>query len=331
MPFSDSVFPEARARRALAFAGLPSQVAVTRADSVTNEVHLTDQYVIRVNRKPTGRLEREAELCARLPGRPWAPQVVAHGYQGGLDYLIAARRPGATLSRWWPWMNAAQREDATRQLGAVLLELHSLPCPPEVPDLDTNPQLVDLRTPAPLLPIFAALDRLRIRPDIDPGLLRTAEELLVASGEAVIDGQPTGLVHGDLSFENVMWDGTALTGLLDFEWSRTAPADLDLDVLLRFCAFPSVHLPADRAGDARAGDYAQLPGWLRVAYPALFSHPRLLERLRVYALGFDVRELLITGPAGPAHTLYPLHPTRRLRQLLDGLCYLDQLWEHHLR
>lgn len=330
MTVTAATFAEARARRALAFAGLPTQVQLERADSVTNEVYLTKHHVVRVNRKPSGRLHREAELCLRLPRRPWAPQVAAHGYRGGLDYLVVRRRPGATLARWWPMSSVSQRREAVRQFGAALAELHAVQCPPEIPDLDTNPQLLDLRGGAPLLAMFRAVDQLRLRRDVDEGVLRAAEELLVSTGDAVIDGGRSGLVHGDLTLENVLWDGTTLTGLVDFEWSREAPADLDLDVLLRFCAFPSAHLPAHRAGDASGGDYAELPGWLAAAYPALFAHPRLRDRLRIYALGFDVGELAQTGPLGPTSMMAPLHPYRRLRALLDGLSYIDQLWERQL-
>lgn len=321
---------ETRARRALALAGLPTGVGLVRADSVTNEVFLTDANVVRVNRKPTGRLHREAELCGALPARPWAPRVVAHGHERGLDYLVTVRRPGATLARWWPMLGPAQRRDATRQLGQVLAQLHRMPCPPGVPDLDSNPQLLDLRTPRPLLPIFGGIDRLRVRGDLDPGLLRDAEELLVATGDAVVDGRPARLVHGDLSLENVLWDGRCLTGLIDFEWARTAPSDLDLDVLLRFCAFPGAHLPAHLEGHASARDYEELPCWLADAHPALFAHPRLLDRLRIYALGFEVGQLLAAGPVGPLPQLSPLHPYRRLRQLLDGLGHLDRFRERHL-
>lgn len=323
-------FAEARARRALALTGLRRDVPLSRADSVTNEVFLTEAHVIRVNRKPTGRLHREAVLCASLPRRPWAPEVVAHGYEAGLDYLVAARRPGATLARWWPMLSTAHREQATHQLGRAMAELHTTPCPDGLPELDTNPQLVDLHDASPLLGLFGALDRLRGRSGVDTGLVRQAEELLVATGAAVVDHRPHGLVHGDLSFENVLWDGACLSGLVDFEWSRSAPADLDLDVLLRFCAFPGAHLPAHREGELQARDFEDLPGWLRVAYPALFAHPRLLDRLRIYALGFDVRELLSARPLTPGANLPPLHPYRRLRQLLDGLSHVDRFRERDL-
>jgi hygromycin-B 7''-O-kinase len=323
-------FAETRARRALVSAGLPAEVPLTRADSVTNEVFLSDDHVIRVNPRPTGRLHREGVLCRALPAWPWAPCVVATGRGGASDHLIAVRRPGAPLARWWPMLGPGQRQAATRQLVGALAQLHQVPCPPEVPELATNPQLLDLSTPRPLLPIFDGIDRLRARGDLDPGVLRDAEALLVDTGDAVVDGRPGRLVHGDLTLENVLWDGRTLTGLIDFEWSRAAPTDLDLDVLLRFCAYPGAHLPArlEHATDAR--DFDQLPDWLAAAHPQLFAHPRLLDRLRIYALGFEVGQLTAAGPVGSAARLNPLHPYHRLRQLLDGLGHLDRLRERQL-
>ncbi len=50
------------------------------------------------------------------------------------------------------------------------------------------------------------------------------------------------LTHGDLTFENMLWDGSDLRAILDFEWSRTAPANVDLDVLLRMCCYPFLHV-----------------------------------------------------------------------------------------
>jgi hypothetical protein len=128
----------------------------------------------------------------------------------------------------------------------------------------------------------------------------------------------------------VLWDGRSLTGLLDFEWSRTAPSDLDLDVLLRFCAFPGAHLPAHLEGHVSARDYDELPGWLANCYPGLFAHPRLLDRLRIYALGFEAGQLLNSQPVTSLQHLPPLHPYRRLRQLLDGLGHLDRFRQRQL-
>ncbi len=38
-------------------------------------------------------------------------------------------------------------------------------------------------------------------------------------------------------------------------------------------------------------DYARAPGWLREAYPEMFSHPWISERLLLHALVFRAGEL----------------------------------------
>ena len=103
-------------------------------------------------------------------------------------------------------------------------------------------------------------------------------------------------MHGDLTFENVLWDGHVVTALLDFEWSRQAPADVDLDVFLRFACFPYLHVAEDYEAETRAIDYAEVPFWLAEDYPELFGFPHEFDRLRLYSIAYDVRELLAFPP-----------------------------------
>ena len=70
---SDS-FAMARARRALGEAGLDMHLPLTRASSVTNEVWLSDEYVVRVNRQPNQRLRREAVARAAAAPRGRLPR-----------------------------------------------------------------------------------------------------------------------------------------------------------------------------------------------------------------------------------------------------------------
>ncbi len=57
----------ARARHALAKAGLDPDVELTPLSSVTNEVWEAGEYVVRVNRHPVARLWREATLASLPP------------------------------------------------------------------------------------------------------------------------------------------------------------------------------------------------------------------------------------------------------------------------
>jgi hypothetical protein len=93
-------------------------------------------------------------------------------------------------------------------------------------------------------------------------------------------------------------------------------------MILRFCADPSLHVAADYGHLANARDYLQVPVWLKAAYPELFGHPRLRDRLMLYDLAYDVRHLLLHPPTGAINTLSPHHAMRRIRRTVDGRNHL---------
>jgi aminoglycoside phosphotransferase (APT) family kinase protein len=89
------------------------------------------------------------------------------------------------------------------------------------------------KTPADGLP-----RRTRPISGVDFAALRRAEpeRPLLARAEALIDalpvpGSPDGLVHGDLWQGNALWDGTTLTGLIDWDCAGVGPAGVDLGSL----------------------------------------------------------------------------------------------------
>ncbi|GEM_PF-2073553 len=202
-----SDFDEARARRALSDAGLAYTMALNRASSVTNEVWLTDDFAIRVNRKPNQRLRREAYLGPRLPA-------------------------------------------------GLMRSLHAMACPPDLPPIDAAPQLLCDQEYTATRPLLEAIDALLAMPSMDRQVTEGATEMVRATSAALDPFSTSHLVHGDITFENVLWNGTAISAMLDFEWARGGPRDLDLDLdlLLRFCAYPFLHVAADYEDQTLAAD-----------------------------------------------------------------------------
>lgn len=322
----------ARARKALAEAGFDQHVPLTRASSVTNEVWLSDEFVIRVNRRPNHRLRREAFLSPLLPESVGYPRTIAYGGELGADWLIAQRRPGRMLSACWPDMSEFERRNAVRQLAGMLRELHNVPVPPELTEVENPPQLLDPKAIPVVQPICAALDELERGSDaygVSPGVVADAR-LLVLKSVAALEPYPSStLVHGDLHFQNVLWDGFSVTALVDLEWARGAPPDLDLDVFLRFCAHPHWFVAPEYADRTRAEDYVEVPYWLAEYYPELFSHEYALDRLELYSFAYDVRDLLDEvkqAPiVGPTRELPEWHPHRRLERTTQGRSHLRPL------
>lgn len=308
-----------RATAALTEAGLTG-VPIERVASNANEVWFAGPYVLRVCPLPDGRqLSNEVAVAARLEPAVPHPRLVACGATPYGEWLLLERLEGDVLSKAWPTMRESARVEAVRQLGDALRALHATPLdgtpPPEEDTLDCPHQLPASR----VLQLLRRADEIT---GIDPRLLDAARTIVFRFRDAFGPDDPDVLVHGDLHFENVLWDGERVVALLDLEWSRPAPADLDLDILLRYCADPTASRPAGDGTAATAVDLRPVPRLLRDAYPELFAHPRLNDRLAVYCLAYDVRDLLLHRPHGREEELPLSHPVRRIRRLVEGRSHL---------
>lgn len=315
---------ELRARRALAGAGLDPDRALVPLESVTNEVWAAGDVVVRLNRRTVPRLRREAAVAHALPPEVKYPAVIASGVEAGEDWLVLRRAAGAPLVRCWPTLSVAERRRAVVQVAAALRALHGTTAPPDLPTAGDPPQLLQPGAHA-TDPLCAALERAADLPYVDRGALVDAVGWVRTMRSALDPFEAPTLVHGDLHFQNVLWDGTEVSALLDLEFARPAPPDVDLDVFLRFCCLPFLFVPEGREDEARPEDYADVPFWFRDEYPEPFRHPRNLDRLRLYAVAFDVGDLLANPPTRPSRELTRHHPYRRLLATLDGSGHLDLL------
>lgn len=314
---------ELRARTALQGAGLDPGAPLERASSVTNEVWMTPTHVVRVNRSHDRRLAREAAVAAVLPPEVGYPTIVAHGGRAGEDWLVVERVPGRPLAHCWPTMSPQQRHAAIEQLAQRLRVLHDTRAPHGLLALHGAPQLLDPEASEPVAPLLAALDRLSHLEHVEPLLVEEAAELVEQSAAALEPFASTTLVHGDLTFENVLWDDGRITAVLDVEWARPGPRDIDLDIILRCCAYPQLHVGVDHEAATRTEDYAEVPGWLRACYPRLFAYPRLLDRLRIFAIAYEVRTLLADPPTLAPALQDPRSAYHRLANLVARTSYLD--------
>lgn len=316
---------ELRARTALSAAGLEPAVPLERASSVTNEVWLTPTHVVRVNRTHTDRLAREARIAAVLPPAVGYPRIVARGGRPGEDWLIAERVPGEPLAHRWPDLSHDERRSAVHQLAARLEALHGTRAPAGLPPIVGAPQLLEVGAAEPTAALVQALEHAAKLPHVDPILFQEAIDLVDRWAPALEPFQATTLVHGDVTFENVLWHEGEVTALLDVEWARPGPSDLDLDIVLRCCAYPQLHVAERYENRTRPEDYADVPWWLMEDSPRLFGYPRHTDRMRIYSIAYDVRELLAFPPAASLVDLSPLHPYHRLSRVVRGRSYLDAL------
>ena len=320
-----STLAEVRARTALRDAGLDPAAPLKRVSSVTNEVWLTPTHAVRVNRRASNRLYREALVAAALPPEVGYPTVVAHGGGRGEDWLVAERVPGDPLAHVWPDLSDADRYRAVEELAVRLAALHATPAPPDLPPIENAPQLLENGSPEPTGPVVAALQQAMSLPHVDPVMLANAVELVVALSPALKPFEEQTLVHGDVTFENVLWHEGHVTALLDVEWARPGPRDLDLDILLRCSAYPHLHVGDAHVERTKTEDYAEVPWWLARAYPSLFEYPGQIDRVRIYSIAYVVRDLLASPPQTAPRHLSELHAYHRLQRVVDRKSYIDVL------
>jgi aminoglycoside phosphotransferase (APT) family kinase protein len=284
-------------------------------NNAINEVWRCGDYIVRVHpRGGATRLQREAALLRDLPAGTRAPVPIAAGPAPWGEWMVTQRIPGQELSRAWGRLRVAERHRAITELALALKVLHAVPAPLDGPagDPDECPHALPIDVLAGLLANAAAL------PGVDRGVMAAAADRLASVADA-LDDQPTTLIHGDLHPENVLvGDDGRLTGVIDFEWARAGPPDLDLDILLHSLADPSLHVESGDGSRLQRRDFDEVAGWMRDAYPELFSHPRLSDRLWVYRLAYEVHALVTQGPgrAATGASFPPHHPYQRIVRLV---------------
>jgi aminoglycoside phosphotransferase (APT) family kinase protein len=293
---------QARLVRILRVARLPAEAAGTAPvllPSNSNDTWRIGPAVLRVCwRGDRERFAREAAVTRALPPEVPYPEVLDTGSDGDLAWQVTRVVEGVPLATLWHGLSRAQQRDAVHQIGPALAALHAHRFPADV--------VAELAVPRPVGDTSASA---LVGADITPLPVRRAEALLTAARDdgradhALIDDvaarfreladadPPAGsvtCVHGDAHLANALWKDGRLTALLDFEWVRLGPPDLEIEPYLR----------ADVTGLGHT-EVREILGWLAESYPAMFAAPDLVRRLWLYQLATAVRELFLDEPGQP--------------------------------
>jgi aminoglycoside phosphotransferase (APT) family kinase protein len=145
-------------------------------------------------------------------------------------------------------------------------------------------------------------------PFVDHGVLDAAAARLADLADPVTAGGEV-VLHGDLYLGNVLVHGGHVSALIDFEFSRMGPPDLELISVVRALD-----------GERRLGlQRPPLLAWLAEDYPELFAVPDLDRRLWQYALAYTIRQIIFWPPdRAEADGLELTHPLHTLRRLIDA-------------
>jgi aminoglycoside phosphotransferase (APT) family kinase protein len=279
-----------RLDRVLRAAHLPDSPTPVLLPSDSNDAWRIGSVVVRICwRGDRSRFAREAAVTRVLPAGVPYPSILDTGFDGELAWQVTRVVEGVPLATVWSDLSRSERRDAVHQIGHALAALHSL----RFPSAGASPGPagdIESLIGADIvpLPLGRAAALLAVAP-IEPALRDEVAARFQELADVDLPADADTWVHGDAHLGNALWKDGKLTALLDFEWVRPGPPDLELEPYLR----------ADVNG-LDPVEVREILGWLPESYPALFSGPDLARRLWLYQLATGVRELFLDGPDGVA-------------------------------
>jgi scyllo-inosamine 4-kinase len=292
---------DANARFAIVRQHLPVEFCDSvHVESWSNDTWVNEDLVLRVCwRGDRERLLLEHELLVALPVSVPHASPVASGRIADLTWMLLRRIQGERLDLAWPSFSKDAHRDAVVDLANVLSNLHDWVPPLNVREMLLQPTMTLPATrdaivgstivPLPLERVAFLLDCLEGFPGMSEELLRTVRKRIDILGSVVSasEFQDGPVVHGDAHFANALWFEGRLVALLDFEWARIGPSDLELEAA---CREDPIIEDAAESGPILASEVPMLV-WLRSGYPELFIRGDLTERLWLYELCYQVRRL----------------------------------------
>ncbi|MCX5741505.1 MAG: homoserine kinase [Proteobacteria bacterium] len=192
-----------------------------------------DRYFVRVNEgKAEVDVAWEARLVGALAARGFVtpPPLVARATDHEPRPYAALGDKWVSVFPWRPGRHLAPAEVTAARvaiLGAALADLHRLGL--ELPPAWRRRSIYDDAHLATRFATFRATDD----PQLAHAIVVCGEELArAAAARDVRAGATTGFIHGDLFRDNVLWDGEAISAVLDFEQASGGSLAYDLAVCI---------------------------------------------------------------------------------------------------
>jgi aminoglycoside phosphotransferase (APT) family kinase protein len=284
-----------------------------RAGGWSNITWLAGGLALRLStRQGNDRILREAKLASILPPEVGYPPILETGVTGGYEWSLSKEIPGKNLGHVWPNLDWDERTTALCQLWDKVQAVHTTDIAAAA-DLARKKSWFYASDAGEVAACFQRLVQQRVLSSYQVEILGKALECFWK----VLPEAVCVLNHGDLTVENALWNEGQVVALLDFEFAVIAPAELDLNELLKF-----VFAPADMNDpfqeSRNAGFQQARQAVTELALPVL-NHPGGKDLLMGYAILLELwlLEEWLSHPEGEG-PLKQWQPYRCLVSLADG-------------
>lgn len=281
-----------------------------RAGGWTNATWLGGGLAVRVSVQPGSQnIRREATLGALLPDEVGFPTALATGVTDGLEWSVARQIPGENLGSLWPQMGWDDRLAALRQLWRKVEQVHSVDPAPAAPYTRPHSPFYAPDPAAARAKLAWLLDQTMVT----AGQVRTLETALDRFWQALPTARHA-LNHGDFTIENALYSGGEVVSLLDFEFARIAPDEIDVTELIKMAFIPP-EFPDPLPDPEGTGLEWLRQTVLELALP-MINHPGGKDLLLGYAIQLEawwIEEMLTHPPEDE------VLDREQLKQVLAGL------------
>jgi len=234
----------------------------------TNTIYKVEDYIVRIctNLKNEDRFKNEIDFYNRNKNNDKIPTMYIGDVSKNIIpyfYEVIEKINGKTLYEIWYKLSSTERKHVIMDIVEIIKEIHSI----EVQEYDFNSFIKNK--------IKTLLDECDVTDEIF--------KKLITKCDIYFKENKFSLIHGDLHFDNFIYDNGKLT-LLDFERCMIAPIDYDFRIFNRCSSEPWKWASAKMDMLTVESDYQDLMDMFIENYEELRSIPYLKQRLTIYEI-----------------------------------------------
>ena len=234
----------------------------------TNKIYLFDDFVVRICIDPNNeeRFKNEIEFYRKNSDNDKVPKLFSYDTTKEripYCYEIIERVKGKTLYEVWPYIDRTEQEKIIDSMIEILDSFQT-----------QGQNKYDFKDYLKKR-VKKSKDRCNLDESIYLEILGLIDEYF--------EENIFGLIHGDLHFDNFIYDGNNLK-LLDFETCMSAPIDYELRIFSIYDTMPWLWAGIDTDMVTFEKDYNIVLPMIREKYRKLDNIPNIDERIEIYAI-----------------------------------------------
>jgi aminoglycoside phosphotransferase (APT) family kinase protein len=258
-------------------AGLP--VHEFAGGQINHTFQIGENFVVKIQKDLDVLLHQVSLTEQMLKVGAKVPEIVDSGLLEGKEYVVMRKIPGQKLSEQWHTFSDEQKDQFVAQIAEQLKLIHSISFGQYSPQ---RPLEFPIWKDAMIhYTDFSMLDGIELDTKAEE-IVGVLKNHFYQHIEKLNETDTSVLVHNDLHFENILFDGDTITGVFDFDFARQAPKDYELWHLIDFFHTPAYFVEENLEDIWKKFECRNELALFKKHYPELFAEEYLLERLRIY-------------------------------------------------